>query len=110
MLKFQNVGSKTLVKGTLSAGRSTTPSRPPKEKRAERVDLPVTRKWLSESDSKDSKLTVDAEATGHGDQGGLRPRDGRDARAGESAILALGTAESYAKNDGEIDVHGKRQS
>jgi hypothetical protein len=101
MLKCQKVVTKILLKGKLSADSIYDAVETVKEY-VERIDKAIERKWFSKPDTKDPKLTVEsyAEATGAGDKELQTHTTVAMLEASESAILAIGTAESYAATNG----------
>lgn len=107
MLKCQKTVTKILTKGKLSTEAIYDAVETVKEY-AERIDKAIERKWFSKPDTKDPKLTVEsyAEATGGGDKELQTHTTVAMLQAGESAILAIGTAESYAATEkGETYVN-----
>lgn len=107
MLKCQKIVSKTLMKGKLSAESIYEATEIVKDY-AERIDKLIARKWFSKPDTKDPKVTVEshATATGDGDQDLQAHTTVAMLEAGDTATLAIATAESYAATDtGETYVN-----
>lgn len=101
MLQCQKIVSKTLMKGKLSAESIYDATETVKEY-AEKIEKAIARKWFNKPDTKDMKVSVEshATATGDGDQELQAHTTLAMLQAGESATLAIGTAESYAATNG----------
>jgi hypothetical protein len=107
MLKCQKIVSNTLIKGKLSV-ESIYEATEIIKSYAERIDKLIAQKWFSKPDTKDPKVTVEsyAKATGDGDQEVQAHTTVAMLEAGDTATLAIATAESYAATDtGETYVN-----